>query len=72
MHIGGTQGGSKTIRVVTTTHNEHKTTMNCKKKTMNKTTRVVVMVLNTTTMTMSKTKGAIIMALKTTTTKKLP
>jgi hypothetical protein len=36
---------------------------------MNKTTRIVVMVLNTTTMTMNKTKGAIVMALKTTTTK---
>jgi hypothetical protein len=36
---------------------------------MNKTAKVVVMLLNTTTMTMSKTKGAIVMALKTTTTK---
>jgi hypothetical protein len=36
---------------------------------MNKTTRVVVMVLNTTIMTMSKRKRTIVMALKTTTTK---
>jgi hypothetical protein len=36
---------------------------------MNKTTRVAVMVLNTTIMTMSKRKRAIVMALKTTTTK---
>jgi hypothetical protein len=36
---------------------------------MSKTTRVVVTVLNTTTITMNKTKGAIVMALKTTTIK---
>jgi len=67
MHRGGTQGGNKTGGVVTMAHKI--TTTDHKKMTMNKTTRIVVMVLNTTTMTMSKTKGAIVMALKTTTTK---